>query len=503
MAYNRYGELIGLQSQPAATSWQDKLKSYSTDRGSAIQELMRAKNVYGQEQALGAGQDRLNQISRWASQVRQAGGLSDSQYGSGVSGQQAERNYGNYQNQQQQKNYQTQTQNMLSQLQKKVNTPFSYDPENDPRYKAAQQLAESQARTAGNQAMEALNDRGILNSTITSDRLGQIGKQYSDSVLQMVPQLYQNAYQEYQGGINNMSAMLNALANQENTLYGRVAQQDQSDAAASQWGQEYDLKKALQDAQIQNYADDMQYKYAALDAENRNSLNDLAYRYSALNSKSDGYDDKNAQEEGLQLMLAQSEFYSTGNDYLADVRRNKSELLKMLGTDGYTKLEKYALSMSDDTEGWSGTKFKKGSSSPIGQRLKEIMVNPNAPTSSKTGISSDIVSVVNNVASRYDVDPALILAIGQHETGWGKLGDGRKGMYTGYGSYDSGSDYGYAGLEKQVEGTAKKMRAWGMSRGNVSLERLKTGNSGKLPTGIYATDKNWPNAIWKYYQKYR
>ncbi|MCK9328165.1 MAG: hypothetical protein M0P69_21895 [Bacteroidales bacterium] len=104
-----------------------------------------------------------------------------------------------------------------------------------------------------------------------------------------------------------------------------------------------------------------------------------------------------------------------------------------------------------------------------------------------------------NIAKQYNVDPNLILAIGWQETNWGRTGDGKKGMYTGYGSYDSGSDYTLAGFKSQVEGTAKKMAAWGMSPGNVSLERLQTGNSGDLPTGIYATDGNWPNAVWNIY----
>ena len=121
---------------------------------------------------------------------------------------------------------------------------------------------------------------------------------------------------------------------------------------------------------------------------------------------------------------------------------------------------------------------------------------------SKYKISPDISNAVNTISQKYNVDPALIYAIGQHETGWGKLGDGRKGMYTGYGSYDSGSDYGYSGLEKQITGTVKKMLAWGMTLGNVSLEKLNQGNSGNLPTGIYATDKNWQNNIWKYYKEF-
>ena len=104
-----------------------------------------------------------------------------------------------------------------------------------------------------------------------------------------------------------------------------------------------------------------------------------------------------------------------------------------------------------------------------------------------------------NIAKQYNVDPNLILAIGWHETNWGRAGDGTKGMYTGYGSYDSGSDYTLAGFKSQVTGTAKKMAAWGMTPGNVTLERIQTGNSGALPTGIYATDGNWPNAVWNIY----
>lgn len=107
---------------------------------------------------------------------------------------------------------------------------------------------------------------------------------------------------------------------------------------------------------------------------------------------------------------------------------------------------------------------------------------------------------VYKISNQYGVDPKLILAIGWHETQWGRLGDGKSGMYTGYGSYDSGSDYSLAGFESQVAGTAKKMKAWGMSPGSVTLERLTTGNKGGLPSGIYATDQNWPNAVYNIYK---
>lgn len=107
---------------------------------------------------------------------------------------------------------------------------------------------------------------------------------------------------------------------------------------------------------------------------------------------------------------------------------------------------------------------------------------------------------VYKIAGQYNVDPKLILAIGWHETQWGRLGDGTSGMYTGYGSYDSGSDYSLAGFESQVKGTAQKMKSWGMTPGSVTLDRLILGNTGQLPSGIYATDQNWPNAVFNIYK---
>lgn len=115
-------------------------------------------------------------------------------------------------------------------------------------------------------------------------------------------------------------------------------------------------------------------------------------------------------------------------------------------------------------------------------------------------LSSDQLNILYEIAEKFNVDPKLILAIGWHETQWGRLGDGKKGMVLGYGSFDSGSDYSYAGFEKQVTGVAQKLKSWGMTPGAVSLSRLELGNKGLLPSGIYATDSNWPNAVWTVYK---
>ena len=67
-----------------------------------------------------------------------------------------------------------------------------YDPEQDPVYKSMLELSQKQADAAGLQAMEVMNERGILNSAITADRLGQIKQGASDAVLASIPSLSAN-----------------------------------------------------------------------------------------------------------------------------------------------------------------------------------------------------------------------------------------------------------------------------------------------------------------------
>lgn len=81
-------------------------------------------------------------------------------------------------------------------IQKALGTATSnsqyYDPTQDPVYKSMLELSQKQADAAGLQAMELLNERGILNSAVTVDRLGQIKQGASDSVLAAIPGLAAN-----------------------------------------------------------------------------------------------------------------------------------------------------------------------------------------------------------------------------------------------------------------------------------------------------------------------
>jgi hypothetical protein len=115
------------------------------------------------------------------------------------------------------------TEDLLATLNQALNQPFTYRPEEDPRYQAARQLAEREAESASRRAMEELNVRGILPSTITADRLAQIQQQAASNVAGMIPQLYQSALSERQQYLSNLAN----LANMFNTLYTQELTQAQ------------------------------------------------------------------------------------------------------------------------------------------------------------------------------------------------------------------------------------------------------------------------------------
>jgi len=120
---------------------------------------------------------------------------------------------------------------LVAALTQAVNQPFNYNPEEDPRYQAAQKLAEAQAQRASQRAMEELNARGILNSTVTSDRLGQIQQQSAESVASMIPGLYQSALQERQSQLGNLGDLANVLMKLYQTEQGQAQQPSRYDQA--------------------------------------------------------------------------------------------------------------------------------------------------------------------------------------------------------------------------------------------------------------------------------
>ena len=48
---------------------------------------------------------------------------------------------------------------------RQIRQPFSYNPQQDPRYRALTQIAQQRAQAASRRALEEMNARGLLNST--------------------------------------------------------------------------------------------------------------------------------------------------------------------------------------------------------------------------------------------------------------------------------------------------------------------------------------------------
>ena len=88
--------------------------------------------------------------------------------------------------------------NQMKEIANRQQTPFSYDANSDPAYQAALQRAKANIDEGNSAAQAEMNRRGILNSTITSDRMGEISsKEMGNVESNVLPQLMQQAYQQY------------------------------------------------------------------------------------------------------------------------------------------------------------------------------------------------------------------------------------------------------------------------------------------------------------------
>lgn len=108
------------------------------------------------------------------------------------------------------------------------------------------------------------------------------------------------------------------------------------------------------------------------------------------------------------------------------------------------------------------------------------------PSSGKYRAPSDAVAYANKYGKQYGVDPRLLLAIAKHETGFGTLGLGRRGLDLGYGAFDSGASYAWQGRENQYMYGAK----WLAAHGVRTLDDLRAGKASS-----WATDPNWEAGV--------
>lgn len=95
-----------------------------------------------------------------------------------------------------------------------METPAQYNPEMDPRYQAFRQLSQARAKDASRAAMEELNNRGILNSSVTGTQLGEIQQNAEQQALAAVPDFYNQAMNQRQNDIRNAGDLLRSVGDQ-------------------------------------------------------------------------------------------------------------------------------------------------------------------------------------------------------------------------------------------------------------------------------------------------
>lgn len=128
--------------------------------------------------------------------------------------------------------------NLLNQQKYQDKTPmeqfdpgtFNYDVNSDPVYQQALKNAMTQAdlsaKRASRNALETMNERGILNSSLTSNQLAEIQNEYQQQAnneiqSNLLPQLLQQAYNRYRDSVSDKQFNLQRSDQQRNQDYQR------------------------------------------------------------------------------------------------------------------------------------------------------------------------------------------------------------------------------------------------------------------------------------------
>lgn len=156
--------------------------------------------------------------------------------------------------------YEQPAQTFLPQIQERILSPQSYNVYEDPAYKALQMQSQDAAMTGQQNAMAALNKRGILDSTITARSGEQIQAEAAKNLTLAVPELMARQQQIRQQELQNLIGL-------ENLVYGR--DKDERLWNFEQEKYAYEKDKAARDFEIQQKKDkiDAAYKKWEYDGE--------------------------------------------------------------------------------------------------------------------------------------------------------------------------------------------------------------------------------------------
>lgn len=108
-----------------------------------------------------------------------------------------------------------------------------YNPQTDPVAQSYQQQFQQGAQQASNRAMADMNRRGILDSSITGDRVTRIQQEANQGFQNLIPGLAQNHYARQQQQIGNTMNMFNTLLGAGQNEAARREQMRQFDVSST------------------------------------------------------------------------------------------------------------------------------------------------------------------------------------------------------------------------------------------------------------------------------
>lgn len=153
---------------------------------------------------------------------------------------------------------QKESRDILRQLQRRMDQPIELNVEDNPIYRAAQKQTQAEAEAASRRAMEELNTRNILPSTVTSDRLAQIQQRAAAQTANIIPQLYQQELAQRQRDISNLANLYNISQQREQSAYSRQFQEEQAAAQAETARRKSQIDDAMRRIEFNNGVVDRQ-----------------------------------------------------------------------------------------------------------------------------------------------------------------------------------------------------------------------------------------------------
>ena len=142
--------------------------------------------------------------------------------------------------------YLTQGNDYLSQAAGILGGQSQYNPESDPVYASAKASAARNASDASNRNLADMNRRGIMNSTITSDRGARIQQEAEQKVTDLIPQLANNYQNQRQSQFANYSNMANMMLNAGQNEQSRMDRNSQFDLTRTDRNNQFDLTRTDQ-----------------------------------------------------------------------------------------------------------------------------------------------------------------------------------------------------------------------------------------------------------------